>query len=315
MDNLEILKKSKISYENILDLLKNRNISEELSEDLQRAASNLKDLYDLTYSNMLNGELTTATCCRNCDNNLLISDNIDYSYQCAECDENYYDFEVDEDIVWYKRNDKEDKKLNSSFYLELSYDNDEKNVIIGTESSSGAKYNCESVEELINNIKNYCYDYLDLEEYSIEFWETDWHRNAGEGLYYHETYSNYEDAIKKARQLFEENNYSSIEVLDNCNEAIYCRDDESEDFYFNGDEFSYVDEKIVSEYIDNWTNKKTQSFKGNKLYCQENDLYVAIDNSSGNCWVEQFKTEKETQNWLLGKDLETAPESERGIEL
>lgn len=303
MNNIEILRETKNSYENISDILNNNNISDKSSHNLQKALIELKEIYNLTHSNMLSEELITDACCKNCNTKLLISDNIEYSYQCTECDENFYDFEVNEDTVWYKKDNQEKKKLNSSFSLQLSYDEDEKNVYIATESGSGAKYHCESVEELINKFKDYCYDYLDLEEYSIEIWETDWHRDAGEGFIY-ETYSNLEEAIKRARELYEDNNFSSIEVLNNCNEALYCRDSESEDFYFGDDKLSCVDSKILNEYIDNWSNNKKQSFKGNKLYCKDHDLYIAVDNSFGSCIVEQFDTEKEAQDWLLGKNIE-----------
>ena len=100
------------------------------------------------------------------------------------------------------------------------------------------------------------------------------------------------------------NGYSSIEVLNGNGESVFCCDNLSEDFYFDDDEFSLVDKNVVKEYIENWTNKKEQSFKVEKLYCQENNIYVAVDNSTDNCCVEEFKSEKDAQNWLLGKDLE-----------
>ena len=305
MDNLEVLKKLKISYENILDILKNRNISEELNNDLQKSASKLKELYNLTYSNMLNEELTTSACCKNCDSKLLISDNIEYSYQCTECDENFYDFEVIANKEWYKKSSDEDERLNSSFYLQLDYNNEEKNVYIGTESSSGAKYNCKTIGELVSSIEEYCYNYLDYgEEYRIEYWKTDWHRDAGEGMIYDKTFYNPKEAISKARELFYDNGYSSIEVLKRNGESLFCCDNLSEEFYYDNDRICLVDEKVVKEYIDNWSNNKEQSFNGEKLYCKENNKFVAIDNSTGNCWVEEFEGEREAQDWLLGKDLE-----------
>lgn len=249
MNNLKILGKTKISYENIIEIIQNNDINNKLNNSLHIIKNNLKDLYNQTYSNMLNEELTTDACCRNCNNNLLISDNIEYSYQCTECDENFYDFEVDVDEVWYKKDSKE--------------------------------------------------------EYSIEFWETDWHRDAGEGLYYYESYLNYEDAIKKARQLFEDNNYSSIEVLNNKNETLYFRDNESEEFNLNNNKFCKVSKEIVDEYIDNWMDNKKLPIKENKIYCEMiSSGYLAIDNSTNECFVEEFDTEKQVHDWLLGKDLE-----------
>lgn len=138
----------------------------------------------------------------------------------------------------------------------------------------------------------------------IEIWETDWHRESGESFIYDETFEDYEMALKMARKLYEDNNYASIMILGSKNESLYCCDDESEEFYFDNKIISCVSEDIVSEYIDNWANNKDQTFKGNLLYCKKNDVYVAIDNTSGDCWVEEFSSEMAAQDWLLGKDKE-----------
>lgn len=308
MTDYDILKNTKISYESILDILKNSNISEEKNDDLQKALKTLTELYNSTYLKMVDNNkngLVTNACCKNCSNNLLVSDNIDYSYQCEECDENFYDFEAITNKSWYRKDSDEDEKLNSSFYLHLDYDNKQKNIYIGTESSSGAKYNCTTIGELVSAIEGYCYNYLDYgEEYIIEYWETDWHRNAGEGMIYDKTFYNPDEAIRKAKELFYDNSYSSIEVLKRNGESLFCCDNLSEEFYYDNDRICLVDEKVVKEYIENWNNNKEQSFNGDKLYCKENNKFVAIDNSTGNCWVEEFESEREAQDWLLGKDLE-----------
>ncbi len=306
MNELEILKITKNSYEDMNKLLKNANISKEESNKLEKSMNALKNIYNSTYSKIFNhNELITNECCKNCNNNLLVSDNIDYSYQCVECDENYYDFEVDTNNVWYKKGKEENKKINSSFCLELDYDNKDKTIFIGTETGAGAKCKCNTIGELIDSIKFYCYNYLDYgKRYSIEIWETDWHRNVGEGYIYNNDFDNYDEALRTARKLFEDYNYASIEILDNKGEAIYCRDNESEDFYFENERISCVDNELLSKYIDNWTNYKEQDLKVDKLYCRGDDSYIGIDNSTGNCWIEEFQTEKEVQEWLLGKTLE-----------
>lgn len=308
MSGYDILKNTKNSYESILSILKNSDISEEKSGELQKAMKALTELYNSTYLNMVDNnknDLITNACCKNCSNNLLISDNIDYSYQCEECNENFYDFEIMANKSWYKKNSDEDEKLNSSFYLQLDYDNEEKNVFIGTESSSGAEYSCATIGELVSAIEEYCYNYLDYgEEYRIEYWETDLHRDSGEGMIYDKIYYNFEEVISKARELFYDNGYSSVEVLKRNGESLFCCDNLLEEFYFDNDRISLVDEKILKEYIDNYSDNKEQSFDGDKLYCKSNNKFVAIDNSTGNCWVEEFESEKETQDWLLGKELE-----------
>lgn len=314
MSGYDILKNTKNSYESILSILKNSDISEKKSGDLQKAMKTLTELYNSTYLNMADNnknDLITNTCCKNCSNNLLISDNIDYSYQCEECNENFYDFEIMTNKSWHKKNSDEDEKLNSSFYLQLDYDNEEKNVFIGTESSSGAEYNCTTIGELVSAIEEYCYNYLDYgEEYRIEYWETDLHRDAGEGMIYDKIYYNFEEVISKASELFYDNGYSSVEVLKRNGESLFCCDNLSEEFYFDNDRISLVDEKVLKEYIDNYSDNKEQSFDGDKLYCKGNNKFVAIDNSTGDCWVEEFESEKETQDWLLGKELEESNDYE-----
>ena len=278
MSNYEILKNTKNSYESILELLQNTDASFEDNEILKNSLDSLEKLYNLAYSNMLKEKenLKTDACCKNCQNDLLISDNINYSYQCTECDENYYDFETNVNKVWYKKDLEEDKKLNSSFYLELDYDYEDKTVYIGTECSSGAKYKCNNIGQLMSSIE----------------------------AVFNETFDSYDEALNKARKLFEDNNFASIEILDNNGEAIYCRDSESEDFYNNGERISCVDKDTLDNYIQNWNEHKEQTFKNSRLYCKSDDLFIAIDDTTGNCWTEEFKTEKDAQNWLLGYELE-----------
>lgn len=187
----------------------------------------------------------------------------------------------------------------SNAHLNLEHPDKEEQLL----TDACCKYPCHNLDEFVKSLEFYCNNYL-KEEYTIEIWETDWHRDAGEGYIYDESFSNYDDAISKARELYYDNGYSSIEVLNGNGESVFCCDNLSEDFYFDDDEFSLVDKNVVKEYIENWTNKKEQSFKVEKLYCQENNIYVAVDNSTDNCWVEEFKSEKDAQNWLLGKDLE-----------
>lgn len=308
MGDYETLRETKIAYEYINNILNNSEIKLEdnIVKDLENTMNNLAIIYSSAHSNLEHPDkeeqLLTDACCKNCSNKLYISENIDYSYQCLECDESFYDFETNIDSVWYERK-KEITKFPSSFKLEIEYDIDEEKVYIDSEDGSGCKYPCHNLNDFVKSLEFYCNNYL-KEEYSIEIWETEWHRDAGEGYVYDEVFSNYDDAISKARELYYDNGYSSIEVLKENGESVFCCDNLSEDFYFDDDKFSLVNENTVKEYIENWTYKKEQSFKGNKLYCQENSIYVAVDNSTDNCWVEEFKTEKDAQNWLLGKDLD-----------
>lgn len=175
--------------------------------------------------------------------------------------------------------------------------NDEEFDIVAWDDLQGVIDNVDSMIETLGKENN-------REKYTIEYWETDWHRDAGEGMIYNKTFFNSNEAISKARELYYDNGYSSVEVLKGNGESLFCCDNLSEEFYYDNNRICLVDEKVVKEYIDNWSNNKEQSFNGDKLYCKENNKFVAIDNSTGDCWVEEFKTEKEAQDWLLGKDLE-----------
>ena len=116
ISDYETLKKAKISYEGINDILKFSNIrmDRETVKELDNAVNILKDLYEIVYSTIKNNpkehiDLQLGTKCPDCNDNLCISDLADYSYLCQSCDKNFYDFEVN-DKVWYL---KDNNYLNS----------------------------------------------------------------------------------------------------------------------------------------------------------------------------------------------------------
>lgn len=144
-------------------------------------------------------------------------------------------------------------------------------------------------------------NYID-EEYCIEIWETERDRDAGEGYIYNKTYSNFESALKEARHLYEYYNYASVEIMNDEDNVLYCCDSDSEEFYIENETIACVSRDIIHSYINDWSEHKEQTIKNDKLYCRDNNVFIAIDNTTGNCWVEEFETEKAAQNWLLGKD-------------
>lgn len=116
ISDYETLKKAKISYKGINDILKFSNIrmDTETVKELDNAVNILKDLYEIVYSTIKNNpkehiDLQLGTKCPDCNDNLCISDLADYSYLCQSCDKNFYDFEVN-DKVWYL---KDNNYLNS----------------------------------------------------------------------------------------------------------------------------------------------------------------------------------------------------------
>lgn len=167
MSEFETMRESKVAYEYILDILQNSviRLDTKSANELRNSMEILELMYEFAYQNIKEDknkeeQLLTDICCKNCKNNLLISDNIDYSYQCENCDENYYGFETEEKEAWYKDTSRKHLDLSSSFSLELAYNKDANLLYMGTENSSGTKYSCENLDDLLKNIEAYCEDYL-----------------------------------------------------------------------------------------------------------------------------------------------------------
>ncbi len=311
MDNYEKLRESKIVYEYINDLLENGNFEmrEEYSEALKTTMGVMADIYTNTHILMKDnkeerGLLNTELNCPCCSRDVIISDLITYGYLCEGCDENYYLCEGDLNYEWYFR-DKNKDKLKEDVLLELSYSKDEGNVVIGTESSSGAKYKCNSVSDLANAVECYAKSYLTYdnnETYYIEVWLTENDREQGNGFRYSDVYTDKEKAIEAAKELIDTNGYSFVEVVkENPKVSVFCTDGETEelisyDKYYN--KIYKVSHEELNEYIENWTNKEEQKFDYDLLYCEDNGSYIAVDNYEGECYVEEFETEAQAVFWL-----------------
>lgn len=57
----------------------------------------------------------------------------------------------------------------------------------------------------------------------------------------------------------------------------------------------------LSKYIDYWTRHILED-KRELLYTFDADAwkYIAVDNTTGNCWVEEFNNEIDALKWLGG---------------
>lgn len=174
MSDFETMRESKVAYDYINDILENSEVRMDsvTSKELENSLEILENIYSVAYSCLESSDrkhqLLTDACCKNCNNNLLISENIKYSYQCLDCDENFYDFEVLGDNVWYKDKRKEHLALPSSFNLEIRFDKEKKMFYIGTESSSGTKYGCTNMDEFFKGVELYCNNYLNYNEEDLE---------------------------------------------------------------------------------------------------------------------------------------------------
>ncbi len=170
MSNYETMREAKVAYNYINDILENSEVrmDSETAKELENSLEILGDIYNAAYSYLESPDrkhqLQTDACCKNCKNNLFISENIEYSYQCLECDENFYDFEAIGNNVWYKEEKKEHLLLPNSFSINVEYDKDEKTIWIGPEDGSGAKYTCDNADDFAKSIEFYCNNYLTNDE-------------------------------------------------------------------------------------------------------------------------------------------------------
>lgn len=57
------------------------------------------------------------------------------------------------------------------------------------------------------------------------------------------------------------------------------------------------------EFIDAWDDKREpERHKHVLIYCKTEDgMYIALDNTTENCWVEAFRREVNAISWLNGE--------------
>ncbi|MBO3416808.1 hypothetical protein [Clostridium perfringens] len=63
-------------------------------------------------------------------------------------------------------------------------------------------------------------------------------------------------------------------------------------------EIKYITEEQAKRIIESWCDGNSEP----GIYiatCKENDKYIAIDNSTNECWVEEFRTLKGCKKYLL----------------
>lgn len=170
------------------------------------------------------------------------------------------------------------------------------------------KYNMGKYDKaMVNTTK--LKEYVD--EYTIQIWQTSEDRNQGYVEDYSEKYNILTEAVNMARNLYESNNPECIEIVDDEGHTIYNKDKESELFYLDNRKILFTNEKEIDKYINEWITSKSTTLKENLLYCYNGNNYIAIDNTSNECFVEEFNSEEEAHNYLLGLDLQ----KEEGLEL
>lgn len=172
MSNYDLLKETKTIYEYINNLMNKSGlyIDENTIKVLNQTKDIMGNIYSETHEKMKNNNenynLEMDLECPHCSNKVEISDLIDYDYLCNECDENLYICEGNLDFKWYI-DDNGDLKLNQDFDIGLGYDSNKNRLLIATEYSSGAKYDCKTIADLKKAIGSYASNYL-LEDLEYE---------------------------------------------------------------------------------------------------------------------------------------------------
>ena len=65
-----------------------------------------------------------------------------------------------------------------------------------------------------------------------------------------------------------------------------------------------VSKDFLNNYVENWAEKKELPSKCSLIYCKDGNKYVGVDNTTNDCWVEEFDNEKDVRRWLLGIEKE-----------
>lgn len=189
--------------------------------------------------------------------------------------------------------DEDEIFLNGDLKTEL------KNKLFKTKvfNSKGSKvrYNLGTYERAFIN-KKLLKDY-EYKQFCIKYWETENDRDQG---YASEmvTFGDFEEVLKEARESFEDNNWDSMEISDSNNNLYFFKDNQSEEFYINDLRITKVSHELLTKYVDNWVDKKELPIKEELIYCEDKNKYIAVDNTSSDCFVEEFDNEKDTLKYL-----------------
>ncbi len=136
-------------------------------------------------------------------------------------------------------------------------------------------------------------------KYYVKIWITEEDRNQGFADDYYKDFNSLKEAIKEMRKYFYDGNCVCVEIYNSNNEPVYNCDKDSEMFYASTYNIEKVSEKIVRKYIDNWVNKKELPTNEKLIYCYDGNKYIAVDNTTDNCFVEEFDSEKDAFAWLI----------------
>ena len=70
------------------------------------------------------------------------------------------------------------------------------------------------------------------------------------------------------------------------------------------DRIKRVTREFLDNYVENWIEKKVLTSNGTLIYCKNGKKYLGVDNTTNDCWIEEFNNEKEVRKWLSGIEKE-----------
>lgn len=208
-------------------------------------------------------------------------------------------------FIFYKTLNKEDLRVKS---LE-----DDEKVYIASSVDGDYEVGKDSYNMTCVDANYYWYndnDFIDLEinddeKYYATIWITENDREQGFADKYDKDFKNLKDAIEDLRTYFEDGNCVCVEIYNSNDELQYNCDKESEEFYMDDLKIVKVNQDIIDKYIDNWSDNKKLPTNDNLLYCESNEnQFLAINNTTGDCWTEEFDNEESAIKWLLGMEKE-----------
>ena len=66
----------------------------------------------------------------------------------------------------------------------------------------------------------------------------------------------------------------------------------------NSDMISKEQRSLSGEYRAFWEEGNPLPVDKDMIYAQDGDLFIAVDNTSNECYVEEFKTEEDVIKWF-----------------
>ena len=70
------------------------------------------------------------------------------------------------------------------------------------------------------------------------------------------------------------------------------------------DRIKRVSKEFLNNYVDNWVEKKDLPSGATLIYCKDGEKYIGVDNTTNDCWVEEFNNETDVRKWLAGIEKE-----------